>query len=159
MLLRIQLITQHERRSTLPGMTQNPIEESVPDAEEVPVHASRLQLVWDVVLFQFKLLFDGLRDLVLSPVSIAAAVLGLIAGGDDPQRYFRRLLKIGRRTEIWLNLFGHHKSKHTSDELVAGLRQRVFENARSNSWVERAGTRLNRGLDSLNDRVRKPPAE
>jgi hypothetical protein len=138
-------------------MTHGPIEEPQPDAEDVPVHTSRLQLVWDVALFQFKLLFDGLRDLLLSPLSLVAAVAGLIAGGDDPQRYFRRLLQIGRRTEIWLNLFGHHRSKHTSDDLVAGLRERVFEEAKSNPWVERAGTRLNRGLDSINQTVRKPP--
>ena len=114
------------------------------------VHTSRLQLVWEVLLFQFKLAFDGLRDLLLSPVSIATAVLGLIAGGDDPRRYFRRLLVLGRRSERWINLFGHHGRPGTSDELVESLRERVFTEATSNPWLSRAGTRLNETLDSVN---------
>jgi hypothetical protein len=128
--------------------------ESAPD----DLHTSRLQLVWDVLLFQFKLAFDGLRDLLLVPLSIGAAILGLVAGGNDPQQYFRRLLHLGRRSEMWLNLFGYRKHKNTSDELVAGLRERVFTEARDNPWVSRAGTRLNERLDSLSG-VKKPPGE
>jgi hypothetical protein len=129
-----------------------PASESDPnDSADVPgLHTSRLQLIWDVVLFQFKLLLDGLRDLLLSPLSIIAAFVGLVAGGDDPQRYFRRLLYLGRRSEMWLNLFGFRKHKNTSDEMVAGLRERVFTEARANPWVSRAGKRLNERLDSIN---------
>ena len=57
---------------------------------------SRLQLLLDVFVFQFKLAADGLRDVLLSPLSMIAAIMGLIAGGDDPYRYFRDLLRFGR---------------------------------------------------------------
>ncbi len=115
------------------------------------VHSSRLQLIWDVVLFQFKLAFDGLRDLLLSPISIATGIMGLVAGGDDPHQYFRRLLRFGRRSEAFINLFGGHR-QGTSDELVDGLRDRVFTEAQGNPWLNRAGTRLNEKLDSVNAR-------
>jgi hypothetical protein len=114
------------------------------------VHTSRLQLVWDVVLFQFKLLADGVRDIVLSPLSIIAAVLGLVAGGDDPQQYFRRLLRLGRRSERWINLFGHKHRDGTSDQLMDPLRERLFSEAKSNPWVHRAGSKLNETLDQVN---------
>jgi hypothetical protein len=136
--------------------SQPPPPDSAVPTDVETVHTSRLQLVWDVLLFQLKLLFDGVRDLLLSPLSIIAAVAGLLAGGDDPQRYFRRLLHLGRRTEIWLNLFGHRRHRNTSDHLVAGLRERVFDEARSNPWIHPAGRRLNERLDSLNG-GRKPP--
>jgi hypothetical protein len=114
------------------------------------VHNSRLQLVWDVTVFQFKLVFDGVRDVLLVPLSLIAGVLGLLFGGDDPHRYFRRLLRLGRRTEIWLNLFGYRRHKGTSDEMIDPLRERVFSEARNNPWLSRAGTRLNQTLDGVN---------
>ena len=115
------------------------------------VHTSRLQLIWDVTLFQFKLAADGLRDVLLSPISIIMAILGLVAGGDDPHQYFRRLQRFGRRTEIWINLFGLHSHRRgTSDEMVDGIRERVFTEATSNPWLSRAAGRLNEKLDNVN---------
>lgn len=130
------------------------MEESEPNAEDrgpetAPVHTARLQLVWDVLVFQLKLAADGLRDLLLSPLSLIAAVAGLVAGGDDPQRHFRRVLRLGRRSEAWINLFGHRR-RGTSDELVAPLREHVFTQATSNRWLNRAGVRFNETLDSVN---------
>ena len=119
-----------------------------------PVHTSRLQLIWDVIVFQFKLAADGLRDLLLSPLSIIAAVMGLVAGGDDPRQYFRRLLRLGRRSEVWINLFGRHRGHGTSDEMVDSLRERVFTEAATNPWLNRAGTRINESLDRANARRR-----
>lgn len=128
------------------------------DTSPPEVHASRLQLVWDVLLFQFKLAFDGLRDLLLSPLSIISALMGLLAGADDPHKYFRRLLAFGRRSERWINLFGLHRDPGTSDELVESLRARVFTEAQTNPWLNRAGAHLNRTLDNVNaGRSGSPP--
>lgn len=131
------------------------------DASDPPpgTHVSRLQLLWDVVIFQFKLVAEGVRDILFSPISIAAAVAGLIAGGDRPDRYFRRVLKLGRRLDHWINLFGRGRHRGTSDELVDGLKQRVFHEAQSNPWLARGGSRLNRTLDGVNDTFRSdaPP--
>ena len=132
------------------------LETAPTDDDEHDVHASRLQLVWDVLLFQAKLVADGLRDVLLSPASIIAGILGLIAGGDDPHQYFRRLLRLGRRTEVWINLFGRHR-RGTSDAMIDPLRERVFEQARENPWVHRAGSELNAHLDRVNAPPRRPP--
>jgi hypothetical protein len=128
------------------------------EEEDAPqdVHSSRLQLIWDVLLFQFKLVADGLRDLLLSPISIIAGILGLIAGGDDPHQYFRRLLAIGRRSDVWINLFGGHHGG-TSDEMVDPVRKRVFDEAQANPWINRAGTHLNQRLDRVNSGQQRPP--
>jgi hypothetical protein len=66
---------------------------AVEPAGDAPV--SRLQLVWDVTLFQFTLVLDGLRDVLLSPLSIGWAIIGLAAGGDQPDRtYLTRHRKV-----------------------------------------------------------------
>ena len=128
---------------------QTPAEEQTPS----PTETSRLQLLWDVLVFQFKLAADGLRDVLLSPVSIISAVMGLVAGGDRPDRYFRQVLRLGRRSEVWINLFGYRKHAGTSDELIAPLKDKVFAEAHSNPWVAKVGAELNRTLDDVNASV------
>ena len=58
---------------------------------------------------QIKLLADGMRDAMLIPISLVAAIVGLLRGGDEPEREFRRVIKLGLRSERWINLFGHHR--------------------------------------------------
>jgi len=66
----------------------------------------RFPVFRDVIVFQAKLLVDGLRDLLLSPVSIVAAMIDLLVPGDDGGKRFYRVVRFGRRTERWINLFG-----------------------------------------------------
>jgi len=73
-----------------------------------PNTSKRGALVRDVVVFQLKLMADGLRDLVLLPLSLFAALVGLIRGGDEPEREFLEVLELGRKSEEWIDLFGQH---------------------------------------------------
>lgn len=100
--------------------------------------ASRFELIVDVIVFQAKLLLDGLRDVILVPVSIGAGILGLFFGGSDPAQYYRRLLELGRRSETWLNLFGGHGSSSGADDLVDPLKQELIR--RSQAKAERQGS-------------------
>lgn len=62
---------------------------------------SRGALVRDVLIFQLKLSLDGLKDLVLSPVSLGAAAFDFVFR----TRMFYRVLRTGERFDLWLNLF------------------------------------------------------
>jgi hypothetical protein len=66
----------------------------------------RFPVFRDVVVFQAKLLADGLRDLLISPVSVLAALVDLLGPGDDGGKRFYAVVRFGRRTEEWINLFG-----------------------------------------------------
>lgn len=66
----------------------------------------RFPVLRDVIVFQAKLVVDGLRDLLLSPVSIVAALIDLLVPGDDGGKRFYGVVRFGRRTEQWINLFG-----------------------------------------------------
>lgn len=68
--------------------------------------SSERPLLRDALRFQVKLLLDALRDLLLSPVSLAAAAIDGLTGRKDDRGLFYRLLRLGRRSEEWIDLWG-----------------------------------------------------
>ena len=70
--------------------------------------SKRGTLIRNSVVFQLKLMADGLRDLLLLPISLIATLIGLLRGGDEPEREFNQVLEVGRDSEQWINLFGNH---------------------------------------------------
>jgi hypothetical protein len=131
------------------------------DEERAPpepsLHERRLQLVWNTVVFQLKIAADGMLDLIMSPMSIFAAIAGLIRGGDEPDRYLRQVQEFGYRAERWINLFGHHTPGDNADELLAPLEARLKDEYARGGWVSRSADQMNTMLDSLNRPVK--PAE
>jgi hypothetical protein len=119
------------------------------------VSQSRLHLIWDILVLQFKLALDGFRDVVLLPVSLFAAIGGLLFGGDQPAQYLQHVLRFGRRTETWINLFGHRRGEGTSDQLIQPLKEKFFHEAESNVWLQKTGSKLNKSLDSVDKAVNK----
>jgi len=66
----------------------------------------RIKLMRDAAVLQIKLVADGIRDAILIPLSMIAALIGLLEGGSKCDEKFRRVVKLGRRSERWINLFG-----------------------------------------------------
>lgn len=62
-------------------------------------------LLRDLLIFQLKLGLDGIKDVVLSPLSIIAAIADIVLGppASGPRLY--RVLRIGERFDLWLNLY------------------------------------------------------
>lgn len=60
----------------------------------------------DLVIFQAKLMLDGVKDLVLSPLAILAAAADMIWPGEHTGHRFYGVVIIGERFDRWLNLFG-----------------------------------------------------
>ncbi len=119
----------------------------------------RFALAYEVLLFQFKLLADGVRDVLLSPLSIGAALLGLIVGGDEPAVYFRKLQRLGRRSDLWINLFGQFRHGPTADRFAEPLKERLSEEYQRGGWLSRGATKLNEALDEANRRAKSPPVD
>lgn len=63
---------------------------------------SRGALFRDLVVFLVKLWMDGAKDVVLTPVSLFAAAVDFVFR----TRLFYRVLRMGERFDLWLNLFG-----------------------------------------------------
>lgn len=80
---------------------------------------SRQALVRDLLIFHLKLWLDGLKDVVLLPVSIGAACIDFIFR----TRLFYRVLRWGERYDLWLNLFGAaQRAAHEREGLFGASR-------------------------------------
>lgn len=66
-------------------------------------------MIRDAAVLQLKLIADGFRDAMLIPISLVAAAIGVLRGGKDCDAEFRRVIKLGRRSERWINLFGQQR--------------------------------------------------
>jgi len=75
------------------------------EAELLNQGPGRWMLIRDVAVLQVKLIFDGLRDLVLVPVSLIMAIISLMNSGARPGPQFYDLMRFGKETEQWINLF------------------------------------------------------
>jgi len=124
-----------------------------------PDGIDRWTLMRDLLVFQGKLLLDGLRDLILSPVSIIAAVIALAVGGERPGRQFYDLLYMGKRSEKWINLFGatdhvappafHREEAESVDALVDRLEQVARRQYEKGGLTKNAKQAVDKALDAV----------
>lgn len=70
------------------------------------LHQGHGVLLRDVLIFQVKLLLDGLKDVVLVQLSIGAAILDFVLGRKGRPLLFYRVLRASERFDLWLNLNG-----------------------------------------------------
>lgn len=116
----------HSSESTATG----PNESASPVAEDSHALAPRVPRRGDIlgrfVIFQVKLIIDGLKDMLLSPLSMVALALGLIS----PSRAlptWRRLYAMGRGFDRWLDLFPEEESASQHPSGVTQSADALFE--------------------------------
>ena len=82
-------------------------------------------LVRDGLIFAVKLVIDWAKDLVLIQVALLAVCLDLILmlGFKRRRSFFYRVLEIGERFDLWLNLYNPSKgARHNPDGLFGESR-------------------------------------
>ena len=132
------------------------VPESDPDAHGV----DRWTLIRDIVVLQFKLVVDGFRDFLLVPISIVAGLLSLLRGGDRPGAEFYELLRLGRRSERVINLFGaadrlppaadEDDGVPDIDDMVGKLEGYLVEEYKRGGITAQAKDRLDDIVDRIN---------
>ena len=114
----------------------------------------RWHLIWRVLIFQFKLVIDGFRDLVLSPLSIVSAILGILFMPANPNYFFNRLIGWGRQTERWINLFDQYRDPQ-QDRSVDDYIQHVETVIRRDHARGGVSAATQEAVDSLIDKLRR----
>ena len=132
----------------------------MPEAEnDLP---DRWTLIRDVGVLQVKLVIDGLRDLVLVPVSLIAGFVSLASGEKGvPGTQFYRLLSVGKQSERWINLFGAMENappdmEHPTpfpdsdmDEIVGKIEAFVVNEEQRGGMTAQARKRFDKAIDAL----------
>ena len=60
----------------------------------------------DFVIFQLKLMIDGLKDLLVMQLSVVALIVDFFAGEGHRPRWFYSVVRVSERFDAWLNLHG-----------------------------------------------------
>ena len=74
----------------------------------------------DFLIFQLKLVLDGLKDIVVFNCSIAAMVLDVLSGGGKKKRLFYTVLRVSERIDLWLNLHGAAEGLDSTEDGLFG---------------------------------------
>jgi hypothetical protein len=84
------------------------------------VHKPQRVIIRDVIIFQAKLFMDGLKDVLLAPLSILAAVLDLVFPGHVAGRRFYAVVAAGEKYDRWLNLYGAARDADATEDGLFG---------------------------------------
>jgi hypothetical protein len=125
----------------------------------------RRMLVRDVLVFQFKLIVDGLRDFFLVPVAFFAGLLSFVNAKDGvPGPQFYNLLQLGKQSEEWIDLFGAmrnappeirsrvHFPEENMDQLLERLETFVVNEEKRGGITAQARERLEKALRGFKNR-------
>ena len=121
-----------------------------PGAAAAPAR-DRWRLIRDIAVLQAKLVADAVRDLLLAPLALVAGIIDLLRPGGG---LFDEVLSIGRRTDRWINLFGHEPSQDAQaeasiDELAGRLEQRLRERYADGGITAQAKDAVDKALDAV----------
>jgi hypothetical protein len=113
----------------------------------------------DVVVFQLKMLLDNVRDLVLMPVALAAALSDLILRGDREGARFYRVLRWGWHSEKVIDVYSAIEAhppdefeisrNYTVDGVIARLENVVAREVEKGGTAASIKTAMDRAIDQL----------
>ncbi len=142
--------------------------------ESLPESSEEQPQVWvlirDIAVLQFKLIVDGLRDLLLVPASLIAGIVSLAKTRDGkPGSEFYQLVSAGKQSERWINLFGALKNAPPEvadespfgdadiDDIVSKVETYVVDEYKRGGITAQAHDSLKQAMERMRRRGTKPP--
>lgn len=104
-------------------------------------------LLREMALLQLKLFIDAARDLLLSPIVLVAALIDVILLKQQPPRFFHDALRMGKRSDEWIDLWAPIEQRDRMPENVDALVDRVEELLRDPRTSARRAKVLKRWLE------------
>jgi hypothetical protein len=111
----------------------------------------------DVLVFEFKMLLDNVRDFALMPVSLIAAVIDLIFKGERQGSLFYQVLKWGAHSEEVIDVYSaietHERPgvnpNYTVDAVIARLEGVLVREVEKGGTAASIKTAMDRAIDQI----------
>lgn len=126
---------------------------------------SRVELLRDIGVLQLKLIVDGIRDFALVPLSLIAGVISLMSGRREPGPEFYDLLRYGKRSERWINLFGAidrrdepdsaEQAEADLDRMMGRIETFVVTEYRDGNLTSQAKEKIDRAIERMQQVIRR----
>ncbi len=136
-----------------------------PEVETESTH-DRWAIIRDALVFQLKLVLEGIRDIVIGPLALLAALYDLMRGIPRSKAVLYRILERGYRYDLFLNLYDaldrEGEPKHTKplgrdkgvDRYVDRVTAAVQKNQDHSPLVAKTKKGVDRTLDWVQARTR-----
>jgi hypothetical protein len=105
-----------------------------------PQYESRWRLTRDLGVFELKLALDGLKDIVLAPLALAAVLADMMMPAEKRGVFLHAVIRLGERFERWLNLYGLKRGSGTRSILDEGGSDIIVD------YIESTALDLHRGI-------------
>jgi hypothetical protein len=111
----------------------------------------------DVLVFQFKMLLDNIRDFALMPVSLVAALIDLIFKGKRQGSLFYQVLRWGAHSEEVINVYSaiqtHERPEvnpnYTVDAVIARLEAVLVRECEKGGTAASIKAAMDRAIDQI----------
>src|SRR4030095_1462902 len=118
---------------------------------------ARWKLFRDVLVFEFKMLLDNVRDLALMPISLVAALIDLIFKGKRQGSLFYQVLRWGAHSEEVINVYSAIQAyesprinpNYTVDAVIAQLEGVLIRECEQGGTAASIKTAMDRAIDQI----------
>jgi hypothetical protein len=124
-----------------------------------PPSDERWRFIRDVAVFQVKMLLDNVRDLVLMPVALAAALVDLLMRGEREGARFYKVLRWGWHSEKVIDVYSaiEHEPpgdfeigrNYTVDGVISRLENVVAREVEKGGTAASIKSAMDRAIDQL----------
>ena len=143
------------------GQADDPKNEPDDEPTRQTLRDMRWKVARDLIVFQGKLALDAIRDLALAPVAIGAALLGVVSRPDNPGVYFYDLMRWGRRSDKFINLFSAGQDPEEQDnfpsvdDLVTTVEEAIVKEHEKGGMTAEAKSHIDKTLDKLDEAMER----
>jgi len=119
----------------------------------------RWKFLRDFAVFQLKMFLDNVRDLVLMPVALAAALIDLVLKGEREGARFYKVLRWGWHSEKVIDVYSAIEQEepgefqigrdYTVDGVIAGLENVVTREVEKGGTAATIKSAMDRAIDQI----------